>query len=486
VADQGNGAQVIPLSKLARMTWRTHEWSFRAEEELIPIDVISSPVPQRRKQMISASIERCAGIDVGKKWLAVCIMVGALDAEPRTETRRFGTNVADLESLRDWLKQEGITHTVMESTGSYWKPVFNILEGSLTVYLANPHQVKPRKGHKTDNKDGYWLAHLLRHAMVQPSFIPPRPIRELRDLTRRRKKLLGAASSEKNRTQKILEDANVKLGNVLTDVFGVSGQLMLNALLEGKAGPEEIAQLAQRQARKKIPALVEALAQHRMSDHHRRMIHYSVQHLEFLEKQVIQLDAEIEAKIRAIGLAKQWELLQSIPAVQANSAATILAEAGAEMKQFGDERHLSSWVGVCPGNNRSAGKNKSSHTNKGNPWLRGALTECAQGAAKKKACFLKEKFWRISTKHAGKKGPAVIAVAHNLLRLVFQVLSTGKPYREKTAMPLEPHQRERMIRHHIRRLGKLGVAVGAPGPAPLRPYKRTAGMIATAPIIPST
>jgi transposase len=436
--------------------------------------------------MIKAAIERCAGIDVGKKWLAVCIMVGPLDAEPRTETRKFGTNVGDLEHLRDWLQENGITHAVMESTGSYWKPVFNILEEALTVYLANPHQVKPRKGHKTDNKDGHWLAHLLRHAMIQPSFIPARPIRELRDLTRRRKKLIGAGTSEKNRIQKELEDANVKLGNVLSDVFGVSGQLMLDALLDGQAGAEEIAQMAKRRARKKIPELVAALEKHRMSDHHRRLIRFSVEHMELLEKQIGQLDNEIEAKIRDIGLSKQWELLQTIPGMQASSSATILAETGADMTQFGDEGHISSWAGVCPGNNRSAGKSKSSHTNKGNPWLRSALTECAQGASKKKNCFLKDKFWRITTKHGGKRAPAVMAVAHNLLRFVFQVLSTGKPYQARSATPLEPQQRERMIRHHIRRLGKLGVPVGQRGPAPLRPRRRTAAAKRVASLTAST
>ena len=430
--------------------------------------------------MIQAAIEKCAGIDVGKKWLAVCIMVGPLEAEPRTETRRFGTNVADLQALRDWFQAEGITHAVMESTGSYWKPVFNILEESLTVYLANPHQVKPRKGHKTDNKDGHWLAHLLRHAMIQPSFIPPRPIRELRDLTRRRKKLIGTATSEKNRIQKVLEDANVKLGNVLSDVFGVSGQLMLDALLEGKAGPREIAAMAKRRARKKIPDLVAALEQHRMSDHHRRIIRYSVEHMELLEKQIAQLDEDIVAQIRDIGLAKQWELLQTIPGMQALSAATILAETGADMRQFGDERNISSWGGVCPGNNRSAGKSKSSHTNKGNPWLRSALTECAQGASKKKDCFLKDKFWRITTKHGGKRAPGVMAVAHNLLRFVFQILSTGNAYHEKAATPLEPQQRERMIRHHMRRLGKLGMAVGQRGAAAPRPRRRPAAKGAAA------
>jgi len=183
---------------------------------------------------------------VGKKWLSVCIMIGPLDGEPRVERHRFGVNVADLQQLRDWLSKEGVTHAVMESTGSYWKPVFNVLEDSVKVYLANPHEVKNRKGHKTDDKDGWWLAHLLRHAMIRPSFIPPRPLRELRDLTRRRERLNGAGSAEKNRVQKVLEDANVKLGNVLTDVFGVSGQLMLDALLKGEAKPEEIAQFARK------------------------------------------------------------------------------------------------------------------------------------------------------------------------------------------------------------------------------------------------
>lgn len=190
--------------------------------------------------MISAEIERCAGIDVGKKFLAVCIMVGPLQKDPRVEHRKFGTTVAELQELRGWLQQEGITDVAMESTGSYWKPVFNILEDAVRVSLANPHQVKPRKGHKTDKKDGWWLAHLLRHGMIQASFIPRRAIRELRDLTRRRKRLLGAGTSEKNRVQKMLEDGNVKLGNVLSDIFGVSGQLMLDALLEGKASAEEI------------------------------------------------------------------------------------------------------------------------------------------------------------------------------------------------------------------------------------------------------
>lgn len=410
--------------------------------------------------MISAAIERCAGIDVHKKFLAVCVMVGPLDGEPRVEKRRYGTTVVELNELRDWLRGQDVTHVVMESTGSYWKPVFNVLEEVVKVYLANPQEVKNRKGHKTDDKDGWWLAHLLRHAMIHPSFIPPRVIRELRDLTRRRKRMLGDSTSERNRIQKILEDANVKLGNVLSDVFGASGQLMLDALLQGKANPEQMAQMAQRKARKKIPQIIAALEGHQMSDHHRKMIRYSLEHLKFLEEQIVQLDEDIASKIREGQLEPQWQLLQSVPAIRETSAATILAETGGEMTTFPSVKNLTSWAGLCPGNNRSAGKNKSSRTTGGNPWLRSALVECSWAATAKRNCFLKEKFWRIVSKSRDhNKGPALIAIAHTLLQLVYQVLSTGKPYEERGSPPLDERQRNRMIRHHARRLGRLGIAI---------------------------
>jgi transposase len=409
--------------------------------------------------MICAAVERCAGIDVGKTFLAVCVMIGPLDGEAQVQRRRCGTTMTELEALRDWLKQEGVTHVVMESTGSYWKPVYNVLEGSVKVYLVNPQEVKNRKGHKTDDKDGWWLAHLLRHAMIHPSFIPPRSIRELRDLTRRRKRLLGNASAEKNRIQKVLEDANVKLGSVLTDVFGVSGQLMLDALLQGKAGPEEIAQFAKNSAKRKIPAIIQALEGHRLSEHHRRMIRYSLKHMEFLEEQIADIDAAIVEQIQQAGLVREWELLQTLPGVKDRSAASILAETGGDMQQFPTAKDLSSWAGVCPGNNRSAGKNKSSRTTGGNPWLRSALTECAWAAAAKKNCFLKDKFWRITSKSGGEKAPAIVAVAHTLLLLAYQVLQTHQPFEDRTAPPLDERQKQRLIQHHIRRLGKLGIAI---------------------------
>jgi transposase len=375
------------------------------------------------------------------------------------ERRRFGTTRAELERLRDWLRDEEITHAVMESTGSYWKPVFNVLEDSVQVLLANAQQVKTRKGHKTDDKDGWWLAHLLRHAMIYPSFIPPRPIRELRDLTRRRKRLLSNATAEKNRIQKILEDANVKLGNVLSDVFGVSGQLMLDALLAGQSAPDEIAHLAKGSAKKKVADLVAALEGHQMSDHHRRMIRFSLEHLRFLEQQLEQMDSEIEQQIRAAGLEEKWKLLQSVPGLKDRSAAAILAETGGEVKPFASARHFSSWAGVCPGNNRSAGRDLGRRPTGGNPWLRSALTECAWAAAATKDCFLKDKFWRLAGKAQGGKKTALIAVAHTLLLLIHHVLQTGEPFQQRHSPGLAERQKQKMIQHHIRRLGKLGISI---------------------------
>ena len=229
--------------------------------------------------MLEVKAERCAGIDVGKKFLAVCVMIGPANQKPAVEVRRFGTTVKELERLGAWLQETKCTEAVMESTGSYWKPVFNVLEGRLKIILANPEQVKALRGKKTDPNDSRWLASLLRHGLVQASFIPPRDIRDLRDLTRRRRTLLSDGASERNRVQKILEDANVKIGDVLSDVFGLSGQAILEALLENKRSATEIAELAHWRLAPKIPQIVEALEGHRMRDHHRLLIRQSLDHM---------------------------------------------------------------------------------------------------------------------------------------------------------------------------------------------------------------
>jgi transposase len=405
--------------------------------------------------MIEAVLERCAGIDIGKKFLVCCVMVGAAGERATEETRKYNTTVKELEQLREWLQQNQCTHVVMESTGPYWKPVFNILEEHFQVILANAQHVKSLPGKKTDRKDGRRLAHFLRHNLIEASFIPPLPIRQLRDLTRRRKKLVWAGSSERNRVQKVLEDANVKLGNVLSDVCGVSGQCMLEALLEKQGTAEQIAEFARGALRRKVPEIVTALEEHRMTDHHRFLIRQSLDHMAFLEEQVGALDKEILRQMKPF--EKEFENLQTIPGVKATAAASIVAEVGVDMKQFPDEHHLASWAGICPGNNESAGKHKSTRSRKGDTWLRGTLTESAWAASRKKGSSFAARFRRLAP-HRGQKR-ALVALGHNLLLVVYQILFTGKKYQELGSTYWEERSHQSRIQHHLRCLRALGATV---------------------------
>jgi transposase len=418
--------------------------------------------------MIAAVVENCAGIDVHKKFLKACVMTGPLKEEPSFEIRQVDCRNTALEGLRQWLKAEGVTHVVMESTGPYWVPVFNILEQDVKVVLANPEQVKNRKGHKTDAQDSWWLAHLLRHGMIRASFIPEKATRDLRELTRRRKKLIEQAASERNRVQQQLEYGNVKLGNELSDVFGLSGQLMLKALVNEDRTPEEIAELAQGSLKKKKREIAEAVRGQRLNETQKEIIRSCMRLLTFLNLEIEQLSGSIAKLIRESGQQEPAELLQTIPGIREEAAGNLIAETGPDMKQFPDAGHLSSWGGVCPGDNQSAGKNKSRHTTHGNPWFRATLTECAWAASRTKGSVFQAKYESLKPKKGHKA--ALVAVAHLLARTIYQVLSRGEPYREEPAAELNERQRQRAIRHHVRRLRRLGCWLEADRLSPLKDW----------------
>ena len=299
-------------------------------------------------------IPHCCGVDIHKE-VAVCCVRKTLGEQVTGEVRSFSTMTGGLRELKAWLIESGVTHVAVESTGVYWKPLFNILEDSMTVVLANARHVKHVPGRKTDVKDCEWLAKLLQCGLIKGSFIPPKLIRELRDLTRYRRKIMGHLASEKNRVQKVLEDANLKLSSVATDVFGVSGMAILKALSEGETNGEELAKLAMGRLKEKIPELEKALTGH-VSSHHLFMIKRSLEHIAYIQKSVGQVDREIDKKLKPYG--EDYKRLQTIPGVKETGAASIIAEIGTDMSVFPTVQHLTSWAGICPGNNESAGKKK--------------------------------------------------------------------------------------------------------------------------------
>jgi transposase len=419
------------------------------------IESAGSSVRQKESPM-SKIIERCAGIDIGKRFLLCSVLTGAAHEDPVSQTRRFDTNVPDLQALCEWLRQEAVTHVVMESTGSYWIPVFNLLEGHFTIVLANPEEVKNRKGHKTDRKDAEHLADLLRHNHVRASYIPPEPVRQLRDLTRRRIQLTQDASRERNRGQKLLEQANVKIASVLSDVFGVSGQNMLLALLSGQATPEQMAQLARGTAQRKIPQLIHALEGNRMSDHLRFIIRSCLRHLACLEEEIEELDAEIIRRMATPPFENAFPLLQTIPGIGPLSAATILAETGADLAAFPTAEKMASWAGLCPGNKESAGIQKGRDTTHGNPYLRMTLVQCAWAAVRKQGSVFRARFQQLSPRRGQKR--AILAVAHSMLIVIYCMLTRGVPYQGAQDSPQQRRRKQR-AHHHLRSLRRLGLTV---------------------------
>jgi transposase len=370
-------------------------------------------------------LEHCAALDVHKKQLTACARVLGSGGELEELTVTFSTMAGDLLALRDWLKQLGVTHVAMEATGVYWKPVYYALENDFDLLLVNAQHVKNVPGRKTDTTDAQWLCQLLECGLLRASFVPPKPIRELRDLTRYRKSLIRERASEANRLQKTLEDAGIKLSSVASDVLGVSGRLMLEALVSGTRDPEVLAELARGTLRKKLPALKQALAG-QFKPHHTLIVAQILAHLDYLDEAIATLTAEVEQRLAPF--ADKAELLTTITGVAERNSQVIIAELGPDMSRFATDRHAASWVSICPGNDEAAGKRRSGRTRRGNPHLRAALVESANAAARSKNTYLRAQYEQVKRRRGHKK--AIGAVAHSILIAAYHILKDDVPYQD--------------------------------------------------------
>ena len=383
---------------------------------------------------------RCGGLDLHKAKIVACVLVPGVAGRPAKEIRTFGTMTADLLELADWLRAADCTHVAMESTAVYWKPVYNLLEEEFTLLLANARHLKAVPGRKTDVRDCEWIATLLRHGLLQPSFVPPRPQREVRELTRYRTALVEERSAEVNRLQKTLEGANIKLAAVASNVVGVSARQMLEGLVAGETDPVVLADLAQGRLREKLPQLQRALSGS-VGPHQQFLVAQQLAHLDFLEATIEHVSEEITARLRAVEPPTTAEApgastapddalarLQTLPGVGQRTAEVLVAEIGLDMRRFRTAQHLASWAGLCPGNHESAGKRRSGRTRKGSRWLRSALVQAAHAAARKKETYFAAQYRRLAQRRGSKR--AAVAVAHSLLGCVYALLRDGTTYRE--------------------------------------------------------
>lgn len=396
----------------------------------------------------------CAGLDVHKDSVEACIRSTSAGGKIEHEVRHWGTTTRELAAMADWLSSKGVTHVAMESTGVYWKPIFNILEERLEILLANAHHLKNVPGRKTDIRDCQWIAQLLQHGLLKGSFIPPRSQRERRDLTRQRTQLVDEASRISNRIQKVLEDANVKLGSVASNVVGTSGRLMLQAIVSGQDDPAQLADLAQRSLRSKIPQLEQALYG-KLTEHHRWMLGLLLDQLKTTEQFIARLDERIADLTRP--LQPVLERLDAIPGVDRRVAEVLLAEIGPDVASFPTDAHLASWAGMAPGNNESAGKKRSGKTTKGSRWLRQALVQAAWAASHKKDSYFQAHARNLMRRRGRKRG--LVAVAHSMLTVIYHMLKQGSAYRDLGPQFLDHLRAHQLIRFHVRRLQNLGLEV---------------------------
>lgn len=397
---------------------------------------------------------RCAGLDVHKKTVSVCVSVCEAGGAKQQQMRVFGTFTRDLLALADWLKEHGVTHVAMEATGVYWRPVWAVLEGQFQQMLVNPQHIKAVPGRKTDAKDCEWIADLLQHGLLKGSFVPPTPIQDLRDLTRYRAELRQSQTRVANRIQKLLEQANLKLSSVASNTLGVSGRQMLEAIIAGQDDPEQLAKLARGKLKSKIPELEQAL-EGRVRDHHRFLLAEFLDEWEALGDRIARLEAEIDRQIRPFEPAVT--LWQTIPGVDRVTACNLVAEVGVDMNPFPTAQHLASWAALCPGNHESAGKRKSGRTRDGNKWLRRSLCQAAWAVTRKKDCYLSAQFKRLAARRGVKR--AVMAVAHTMLIIGYHMLKTGRSYQELGGDYLERINKDQLQRYYMKRLQRLGLKV---------------------------
>jgi transposase len=395
--------------------------------------------------------ERCCGLDIHKKTVVACLLIPGPDGQPAKAVRTFGTVTEELLALAQWLQEASCTHVAMESTGVYWKPIWNLLEDRFTLLLVNARHVKAVPGRKTDVKDAEWLADLLRHGLLRGSFVPDRAQRELQELTRYRTSLVQERTAEVNRLQKTLEGANIKLGDVATDILGVSGRRMLRALIDGTTDAAAIAALAQGKLRGKRPALERAL-QGQIGAHQRFLLAQQLAHIEQLEMAIAAVGAEIEARL--LPFASERERLETIPGVGTRTAQVLVAEIGTDMRRFPSAGHLASWAGMCPGHHESAGKRHSGQTRKGNRWLRSALIEAAHAAARTQGTYLAAQYRRLAARRGTKK--AAVAVGHSILVSAYHLLRDGESYHDLGGHSFDERDRQAVERRLIRRLEALG------------------------------
>jgi transposase len=407
--------------------------------------------------MIEVVYPNCAGLDVHKRFVTVCRLTVDASGEVHQELRQFPTLTKDLQALALWLSEGACTHVAMESTGVYWQPVSNILEDRFEIFLVNAQSVKRMPGRKTDMKDAEWLATLMQHGLLSRSFIPERPQRELRDLTRYRQTVTEERSRVVNRLHKVLEDTNLKLSLAITDLQGVSARAILQALLAGEEDPQRLAELAKGRLRKKRDLLERALVG-KMRDHHRFLLTELLAHLDFIDEEITRLESRMEELLAELPRFQEVvDLLDTIPGVNRQLAIAIVAEIGVDMSRFPSDRHITAWAGVAPGNNETGGKRRSGKTRKGNKYLQRNLILAARGAARTKDTYLRARYYRLASRRGNNR--AAMAVGRTILRIAYHLIQRNEPYRELGADYFDQQDKQQTTKRLVRRLQNLGYEV---------------------------